>query len=305
MLKSHDFYVFVFLQNLWHSLGMIQTPAKVTKAIIPAGGLGSRFLPVSAAIPKELFPVFDKPLIHYAIEELKEAGVKDVYVVVSPWKRPLFESFFNVRDRYSRLKDDPSKKGVMDKLEFFKAWPNVHFVIQSEAKGLAEAIGLCRSQIGDEPFFVILPDEVFVSHSSNPSQDLLKAYEQHNQSVVGLFEVPKDEVKNYGIAALDKTLSATTYSLKTLVEKPSVETAPSQYMLPGRYIFKSDFWRAIESELSQLGSLKGSQELHITNAMDRMANENKLLGEVVVGQRFDAGRPEGLLSLSQFEFSKL
>jgi UTP--glucose-1-phosphate uridylyltransferase len=277
---------------------------QVKKAIIPAGGLGSRFLPVSAAIPKEMFPVFDKPLIHYAIEELKDAGVEEVYIVVSPWKLPLFESFFNMSDRYSRLSADPSKKSVLQKLEFFKAWPKVTFVLQTEAKGLAEAIGLCRSHIGDAPFFVVLPDEVFVSSKTNPSQSLLASYQAYDQSVVGLFEIPKNEVQNYGIAALGSSLSPTTYELKMLVEKPSADKSPSCYMLPGRYIFKSDFWQAIEQELSQIGSLTGSQELHITNAMDRMASDNLLLGEVVTGQRYDAGRPEGLLSLSQFEFSK-
>lgn len=280
-------------------------PKKVHKAIIPAGGLGSRFLPVSAAIPKEMFPVFDKPLIHYAIEELKDAGVDEVFIVVSPWKLPLFESFFNMSDRYSRLSSDPSKQSVLKKLEFFKSWPKVTFVIQNEAKGLAEAIGLCRSHIGDDPFFVILPDEVFVSQDQNPSQSLLTSYQAYDQSVVGLFEVPKSEVQNYGIAALGSSLTPSTFDLKMLIEKPSAEKAPSCYMLPGRYIFKADFWQAIEQELSQIDSLKGSQELHITNAMDRMASNKLLLGQVVKGERFDAGRPEGLLSLSQFEFAKV
>jgi UTP--glucose-1-phosphate uridylyltransferase len=291
----------------------------VKKAIIPAGGLGSRFLPASAAIPKEIFPVFDKPLIYYAIEELKDAGVEEVYIVVSPWKLPIFESFFNLNERYAGLKADPAKKSVVDKLSFLDTWPKINFVIQTEAKGLAEAIGLCRAEIGEEPFFVILPDEIFVATKDsalNPSQKLLSVFEKFNKSVVGLFQVPISEVSNYGIAKLGLCLGVSTenvmpgddfsktYELDSLIEKPRAEESPSQYMLPGRYLFNSCFWTAIEKELSQIGSLKQNQELHITNAMDRLACENLLLGQEVLGQRFDAGRPEGLLALSQFEFSK-
>ncbi len=279
--------------------------SNVTKAIIPAGGLGSRFLPVSAAIPKEMFPVFDKPLIYYAMDELKSAGVKDVFIVVSPWKLPFFESFFNLKNRYSRLSDDPSKLNIIQKLDFFKSWPKVHFVLQQEAKGLAEAIGLCQNHIGEDPFFVILPDEVFISSNiANPSQNLLATYLEFGQSVVGLFEVAPEDVKNYGIAALGDCLGESTFKLTKLVEKPSVDQAPSQYMLPGRYLFKPDFWQAIEEELGQISLLKANQELHITNAMDRMALQNLLIGHVIRGERFDAGRPEGLLSLSQFEYSR-
>lgn len=278
---------------------------KVTKAIIPAGGLGSRFLPVSAAIPKEIFPVFDKPLIYYAIEELKQAGVEEVYVVVSPWKLPLFESFFHLNDRYGRLTNDPSKDKVLKKLEFLSTWPKINFVIQNEAKGLAEAIGLCRNHIKDQPFFVLLPDEVFVkTENSNPSLDLLNAFKANNKSVVGLYEVPKSDVVNYGIAKLGEGLNKSVFELVELIEKPAVEKAPSTFMLPGRYLFDSSFWTAISDELAQIDQLKGNQELHITNAMDRMASEKKILGAVISGDRFDAGRPEGLLALSQFEFSR-
>lgn len=271
----------------------------VKKAVIPAGGLGSRFLPVSAAMPKEIFPVFDKPLIFFAIEELKAAGVEEIYLVVSPWKVPFFESFFNLKERYSRLSSDPSKKSVLEKLDFLSCWPKIRFVIQEEAKGLAEAVGLCREQIGDEPFFVLLPDEVFISEFLNPSQILLKTFKEFNRSVVGLYEIPIDEVSNYGVAKIGSFINARTFELERLVEKPKKKSAPSQFMLPGRYLFGKDFWTAIQSELDQIQNLSNDQELHITNALDRMAFNQLLLGQVVEGVRFDAGRPEGLLSLSR------
>ena len=260
---------------------------------------------MSAAIPKEIFPVFDKPLIYYAIEELKQAGVEEVYVVVSPWKLPLFESFFHINDRYGRLTNDPSKDKILKKLAFLSTWPEIKFVIQNEAQGLAEAIGLCRTHINDEPFFVLLPDEVFVSaKDSNPCLDILNAFKVHHRSVVGLYEVPKSEVVNYGIAELGEDLGRRVFELIKLVEKPAVEKTPSTFMLPGRYLFESSFWTAINDELTQVDQLKGNQELHITHAMDRMASEEKILGAVISGDRFDAGRPEGLLALSQFEFSR-
>ncbi len=277
---------------------------KVRKAIIPAGGLGTRFLPVSAAIPKEIFPVFDMPLIYYAIEELKEAGVEEICLVVSPWKKPLFENFFNIKEKYSKINDNPAKSKILQKTKFLETWPEITFVIQYESKGLAEAIGLCKKSVAEEPFFVLLPDEVFISPTSNPSQKLLSTYQKFDQSVVGLFEVPKAEVIRYGIADLGDNLHEQTYELKSLVEKPSADKAPSPYMLPGRYLFKSDFWSSVEEELAQIKNLKESEELHITRALDRMASAKKLLGEVVLGERFDAGQPEGLLALSQFEFSR-
>lgn len=270
----------------------------VSKAIIPAGGLGSRFLPASAAIPKEIFPVFDRPLISFAIEELKEAGVKDIYLVVSPWKKFFFENFFNLKERFGHLKDDPNKKAVLKKIESMESWPNIHYVIQHEAKGLAEAVGLCKEKVGLEPFFVLLPDEVFVSQGENPSQALLNSFNSTQLSCVGLFEVPLAETKNYGIADLSKELENNAFYLKKLIEKPKPEVAPSQMMLPGRYLFTNAFWAAISSELSELKDLKSGKELHITKALDRMAGDKHLIGKIVTGERFDVGRPEGLLALS-------
>ncbi len=296
---------------------------KVKKAIIPAGGLGSRFLPASAAIPKEIFPVFDKPLIYFAIEELKEAGVEEIYLVISPWKVPFFESFLNLKERYSRLIADPSKKSVLDKISFLSEWPKITLVIQNEAKGLAEAVGLCKDQIRDDAFFVLLPDEVFVSNHVNPSLSLLKTYQQFEKSTVGLFEIPHEDVGNYGVAKLGLSLgdhsnsvrnlnqiskdpsAPMTYQLNGLVEKPKPEDAPSDFMLPGRYLFTQKFWTAIEEELQQIQNLKLNQELHITNALDRMATDQMLLGQVVQGQRFDVGRPEGLLNLSHHIFNEI
>lgn len=293
--------------NRFNSSALNASPqtSKVKKAIIPAGGLGSRFLPASAAIPKEIFPVFDKPLIYFGIEELKHAGVEEIFLVCSPWKKPFFESFFDLKTRYERLANDPSKKSVLEKLNFLNEWPKITLVMQYEAKGLAEAIGLCKEYIADEPFFVLLPDEVFVSGNKNPSQQLLSVFNDYNKSVVGIFQIPMDQVSNYGVVRLGEKLNSSAYNLEGLVEKPKQSDAPSNYMLPGRYIFTSQFWLAIETELQELKNLKMNQELHITNAMDRMALDKCLLGGIMSGERFDVGRPEGLLSLSHLLFKGL
>lgn len=281
------------------------TNAMVKKAIIPAGGLGSRFLPASAAIPKEIFPVFDKPLIYFAIEELKDAGVEEIFLVCSPWKKHFFESFFDLKQRYERLSNDPSKKSVLDKLHFLNDWPKITLVMQNEAKGLAEAIGLCNEHIGNDPFFVLLPDEVFVTESKNPSEQLLSIFQEFNKSVVGIFQIPHNEVSNYGVVKLGSKISEIAFNLEGLVEKPKLSDAPSNFMLPGRYIFTKQFWLAIETELQEIKNLKINQELHITNAMDRMSLDKCLLGGVMKGERFDVGRPEGLLNLSQLIFKGL
>lgn len=272
-------------------------------AIIPAGGLGTRFLPASAAVPKELFPVFDRPLIQYAIEELAEAGVEEIFIVVSPWKKTLFENFFNLKERFSSVLNLNNKTEILAKIKPMENWPRVHYVIQEKAQGLAQAISLCQKNIGENNFFVLLPDEVFAGKNSKPSLQLKTCFEKHQKSCVALYEVSEDEISNYGVASLSEKISEDTYALGKLVEKPKASEAPSLFMLPGRYLFTAQFWQTLSQEISRLNELgsESQTEIHITDALDRMAYDKMLLGQKIKAQRYDAGRPEGLMALSVFE----
>lgn len=303
--------------------------------IIPAGGLGTRFLPASGAVPKELFPIFDTPLIAFSIEEMAQAGVKTIFIVVNPWKRPLFERYLGIADELESRLVAQGKTEQLQKLKQMKGWPKIVLVDQPKPQGLAQAIDLCRPYLGNEAFYVLLPDEVLLAQElgqgpgkgfdddskkdSNkdlgndinqdrlPLKALGEAYIKTGQSCVGLFEVRKDEVSNYGVAALGesafadqikKDLDLEIFGLKSLVEKPKTEEAPSCMMLPGRYLLTSQFWSALEKDLKGLADLKAFGEIHMTDALDTMANNQQLMGVVLNHDRYDVGRPQGYMDLS-------
>lgn len=271
--------------------------------IIPAGGLGTRFLPASGAVPKELFPVFDTPLIAFAIEEMAQAGVEKVFVVVSPWKKPLFERYLGIAQELEDRLASQGKTDILQRLNAMKDWPEVVLVEQTNPQGLAQAVGLCRQQIGAESFYVLLPDEVLLSQKTPLPLSLLgQSMEQTGLSSVGLFEVPLAEVKNYGVAKgtkLNASKNLELYQLETLVEKPKPEEAPSRLMLPGRYALNESFWSALENDLQQLKQIKAYGEVHMTEALNRMSQAGKLVGvELTNHVRYDVGRPQGFLSLN-------
>lgn len=281
---------------------------KLKYGIIPAGGLGTRFLPASGAVPKELFPIFDTPLLDFAMDEMCGAGVETVFIIVSPWKKPLFERYIKIADELDERLNAQGKSEIQFKLQKMKSWPKIQLVVQEEPQGLAQALALCQSEIGVESFCVLLPDEVLlpVSSKDGAMQKLVQAYEASGQSCVGLYKVSKDEVRHYGVAQLSENmdesltqlLGCSAWALEHLVEKPEVEQAPSQMMLPGRYVFTSEFWNILEKDLQKLEGIQKYAEIHITEALDQLAQAGKLWGIELNQERYDAGRPEGLLELS-------
>lgn len=277
--------------------------------IIPAAGLGTRFLPASGAVPKELFPIFDTPLIAFGIEEMLEAGVETVFIIVSPWKEPLFDRYLKIVDELEDRLNEQGKTEIQAKLQGMRQWPKIKLVVQKQPQGLAQALALCKDQIGEEAFCVLLPDEVLLPENTSdmrPLKKLVECFSQTHKSCVGLYEVKQHEVSQYGVAklsnSLQKTLSeklkTSVWSLEHLVEKPKPEAAPSKMMLPGRYLFTADFWQALESDLDGLKDLKKYAEVHITEALDRLAKAEQLLGVELKHDRFDAGQPQGFLDLS-------
>ena len=273
----------------------------VKYGVIPAGGLGTRFLPASAALPKEMFPIFDLPLISFAINDLAEAGVDHIFIVVSPWKKNYFESFLKNPKFLEDILSERARPELIEKINVIKNWPQIEILVQPVAQGLAQAINVVRHKLLDHTFFVVLPDEVLLNSKASACQQMLQAFlssKTNSQSLVGLYEVDLSEVKNYGVAELGDSIRSHVFALKQLIEKPKVEDAPSALMLPGRYLFTSQFWSYIELELESLKSLDHYKEVHITDALNRMAQQDELQGCLLEAQRFDTGQPQGFLDLS-------
>ncbi len=255
---------------------------KVRKAVIPAAGLGTRFLPFSKAVPKEMLPVVDRPVIQYVIEEAVDAGIEDILIVTSRHKKVLEDHF----DRLHELEASLEAKGKTAEAAELKALAELaqlHYVRQGEALGLGHAIGVARNHVGDEPFVVLLGDDI-MHPSAGVVKGMIEAYENHGCSVVGLMEVPKDDISLYGCAAADP-FGDRLVKVTGLVEKPPAAEAPSNLAIMGRYLFTP----AIFDEIERTGPGVGG-EIQITDAMATLLDSEQMLGFTFTEGRFDTGK---------------
>jgi UTP--glucose-1-phosphate uridylyltransferase len=254
----------------------------VRKAVIPAAGLGTRFLPFSKAVPKEMLPIVDRPVIQYVIEEAADAGIDDVLVITSRHKKVLEDHF----DRFVELEDQLRAKGkddMADQVVELADIARLHFIRQGEALGLGHAIGMARDHVGDEPFVVLLGDDL-MTKQAGVLRGMVEAYEQHNCSVVALQEVPKDEISAYGCAAAEP-IGDRLVSVSGLVEKPAPEVAPSNLAIMGRYLFTPTIFEEIEKTQPGVGG-----EIQITDAMASLLQREQMLGYTFTVGRYDTGK---------------
>ncbi|MEM8924447.1 MAG: UTP--glucose-1-phosphate uridylyltransferase GalU [Actinomycetota bacterium] len=255
---------------------------KVRKAVIPAAGLGTRFLPFSKAVPKEMLPVVDRPVIQYVIEEAVDAGIEDILIVTSGTKKVLEDHF----DRLHALEDHLTAKGKTDEAAEIKAlaeMAQLHYVRQGEALGLGHAIGVARNHVGDEPFVVLLGDDI-MHPEAGVVKGMIEAYNQHGCSVVGLMEVPKDDISLYGCADAAR-LDERHVEVNGLVEKPAADEAPSNLAIMGRYLFTPSIFDEIERTTPGVGG-----EIQITDAMAGLLDSERMLGFTFAEGRFDTGK---------------
>lgn len=257
-------------------------------AVIPAAGKGTRFLPSTKATPKELHPLLNKPLIHCCLEELKEAGVEEAIIVTHPEKTTLEKYFSSHKDLKSLLQAQ-NKNQLVNSLEAIETLPKVTFVNQLEQNGLAHAVHCAKEAINGRDFFLLLPDEIFISKTTelNPCVELLKSFKNNGRSVISLLEVDRSLVSNYGVAEV-KTENGNTKILN-LVEKPTVEKAPSNLILPGRYLFKNEILSIIENTDPKNG------EVQLTDAIVTMSKTSGVDGVISKSLRFDGGSVLGFL----------
>jgi UTP--glucose-1-phosphate uridylyltransferase len=259
-----------------------ETPRPVRKAVIPAAGLGTRFLPFSKAVPKEMLPVVDRPVIQYVIEEAVDAGIGDILVVTSRHKKVLEDHF----DRIQELEDQLVAKGKTDEADEIRALSDLaqlHFVRQGEALGLGHAIGVARNHVGAEPFVVLLGDDI-MAPEVGVLRGMIEAYNEHHCSIVALMEVPKEDISAYGCAAATP-LDDHLVRISELIEKPAPEEAPSNLAVMGRYLFTPTIFEEIARTPPGVGG-----EIQITDAMATLLEREPMLGFTFSEGRFDTGK---------------
>ncbi|MEM9656409.1 MAG: UTP--glucose-1-phosphate uridylyltransferase GalU [Actinomycetota bacterium] len=254
----------------------------VRKAVIPAAGLGTRFLPFTKAVPKEMLPVVDRPVIQYVIEEAVDAGIEDILIVTSRHKKVIEDHFDRLTDLETQLED----KGKLEESAQIKAlseMAQLHYVRQGEALGLGHAIGTARNHVGDEPFVVLLGDDI-MAPEAGVVKGMIEAYNEHNCSVVALMEVPKEDISSYGCAAATE-VGPSLVKVTELVEKPAVEDAPSNLAVMGRYLFTPSIFDEIAVTKPGVGG-----EIQITDAMAALLEKDQMLGFTFTEGRFDTGK---------------
>ncbi len=258
----------------------------VTKAVIPAAGLGTRFLPATKAMPKEMLPVVDKPAIQYVVEEAVDAGLHDVLMVTGRNKNALENHF----DRNAELEETLTRKGDTDRLQkvnYSTALADVHYVRQGDPKGLGHAVLRAQMHVGREPFAVLLGDDIIDSRDPLLSR-MLEVAEKRNTTVVALLEVDPSQIHLYGAAAVEATDEDDVVRITGLVEKPDKEHAPSNYAIIGRYVLRPEVFDVLEKTEPGKGG-----EIQLTDALQSMAEApdwtGGVYGVVFRGRRYDTG----------------
>lgn len=255
----------------------------VRTAVIPAAGLGTRFLPASKAIPKEMIPVVDRPTIQYIVEEAVSAGIDDILIIDSDGKAAIGDHF----DRLAGLEAALEAKGKTDELEMVRALAelaDIHFVRQGVAKGLGHAIGMARKHVGDRPFAVMLGDDVQVDDGAL-LRGMIRAHEERKGSVIACLEVEPDEISSYG--CIDPIpIHDNLYGFERIVEKPAPEDAPSNLAVIGRYVFTPEIFAAIDDTPPGVGD-----EIQITDAIALLNKTQPVTAYTFTEGRYDCGKP--------------
>jgi len=267
---------------------------KVRKAVIPAAGLGTRFLPATKSQPKEMLPIVDKPTIQYIIEEAAAAGVEDIIVVTGRNKRSIEDHF----DRSIELELELERTGKLQLLDMVRDIPeiaNIHFIRQKQPLGLGHAVLTASHFIGSEPFAVLLGDDVVVSRRP-VLQQMVEIFDEYKTSIIGVQEVSEEVVHRYGIVDC-KHVEGGVYKVKDLVEKPKREAAPSRIAILGRYILTPTIFSYLETQTPGAGG-----EIQLTDGLKRLAQAEAMYAYVFKGHRYDVGTKLGFLQ-ANIEFA--
>lgn len=259
----------------------------VKKAIIPAAGLGTRFLPATKSQPKEMLPIVDKPTLQYIIEEAIESGIEEILIITGRNKKSIEDHF----DKSVELELELEQKGKKEMLKMVRDisnMVNIHYIRQKEPKGLGHAIHCAKSFIGDEPFAVLLGDDI-VDADTPCLKQLINTYDEYKTTILGVQEVAKEDTDKYGILDV-KHIEDRVYKVKDMVEKPSVESAPSNIAILGRYIINPSIFEILENQEPGKGG-----EIQLTDALKTLSTQEAIYAYNFEGRRYDVGDKFGFL----------
>lgn len=263
-----------------------QNSKPVTKAVIPAAGLGTRFLPATKATPKEMLPVVDRPAIQYVVEEAVRAGLDDVLMITGRNKRALEDHF----DRVPTLEDQLAEQGkdrLLSAVQDTNDLGEIHYVRQGDPMGLGHAVLRGKIHVGNEPFAVLLGDDL-IDEKENLLTEMVKVQQKTGGSVIALMEVPNEQISAYGCAAIEAVDGEDFFKVSELVEKPAADEAPSNYAVIGRYVLSPKVFEVLENTPAGRGN-----EIQLTDALQTLAKGNEegdgVYGVVFKGRRFDTG----------------
>ncbi|MGZ6340426.1 MAG: UTP--glucose-1-phosphate uridylyltransferase GalU [Candidatus Limnocylindrales bacterium] len=267
---------------------------RVRKAVFPAAGWGTRFLPATKAQPKEMLPLVDKPIIQYAVEEAVAAGIEQIIIVTSSQKRAI-EDHFDIDRELEHLLEDRGDVEMLRRIRHLSDLAQIAYIRQKEQLGLGHAVLMAKELVGHEPFAVILSDDVVVGERPCIGQ-LIHAYQETHSSVVAVTEVPREDVGRYGIIAGERVAEdpdGRLYKVSRVVEKPMPEEAPSDLAIIGRYILTPKIFDKLEQTPRGAGG-----EIQLTDAIEALMEEQDVYGYAFEGVRYDAGTSMGLLKAS-------
>ena len=263
---------------------------KVRKAIIPAAGLGTRFLPATKALAKEMLPIVDKPTIQFIVEEALKSGIEDILIVTGKAKRPIEDHF----DSNIELEQNLKEKGKTELLKLVEETTdiNLHFIRQSHPMGLGHAVLQAKAFVGDEPFVVMLGDDLMnIMGDGTPlTKELISDYEKTHASTIAVMKVPHDDVDKYGVIAPEGEVSKGLYNVAEFVEKPAVEDAPSDLAIIGRYLLTPEIFQVLEKQKPGAGN-----EIQLTDAIETLNKTQRVFAHEFTGKRYDVGDKFGFV----------
>jgi UTP--glucose-1-phosphate uridylyltransferase len=258
----------------------------ITKAILPAGGLGTRFLPATKASPKEMLPIVDKPMIQYAVEEAQACGIEEFIIITGKNKRAI-EDHFDTAFKLEESLKKSGKKGLLEEINRLNHL-NFAYIRQREARGLGHAILCAKPFVKDEPFAVLLSDDI-IDPEDHLLKDMINLYKEFDSPILALQKVPRSEVNKYGIVDGVK-VRENVFRINNLVEKPAMSSAPSDMAIIGRYILTSDVFDVLEGVSPGKGG-----EIQLTDALYDLLKRRQIYGYLFTGKRYDAGDKVGYL----------
>ncbi len=269
---------------------------KVKKAVIPAAGLGTRVLPATKALPKEMLNIVDKPSLQYIVEELVESGITDIVIITGRNKNSIEDHFDYSYEMEETLKNS-NKVELLEKISHISNMANIYYVRQNMPLGLGHAILKAKSFIGDEPFVIALGDDIIYNPEKAVCKQLIEKYEKYGKSVIGCQEVDREDVSKYGIVEIRNTLDDKTYEINNFIEKPSMEEAPSRIACLGRYLLSPKIFEFLENAKPGKGG-----EIQLTDSILNMLKSGEdVLAYNFDGKRYDIGNKTGLL-IANIEF---